>query len=92
MIPLSAAYSLPVTVMPSAVRDIDAPVFHMIYQSILLIDPTAELTLQIPGKRLWFTDSFRTAISLDILYQFIDTRQCFLILFLPVEIIFPGII
>ena len=72
--------------------DENAAIFHVIYKTVLFIDPSAELPLQVSCKRLGFPDSFHAAVSLDVFDELIDALQRLFVLSLPVEVIFPGVI
>ena len=81
-----------VAVMTSAMCDENAAVFHVIYKTVLLIDPSAEFSLQVSCKGFGFPDSFPAAVSLNVFDELIDALQCLFVLGLPVEVILPGVI
>ena len=77
--PWWAGYSgLFITVVTPAVSNIDTSVFHMIDQAVFIVDPAAVLTLQVAGKGFGFPDPFHAAVALNILYELVNTFDCFL--------------
>lgn len=81
-----------IPIMPPAMSDVDTAIFHMVNQTVFIIDSAAVFSLQVTGKRFGFSNSLHAAITLNILYQLVDSFDCLFILYLPVKIIFPSII
>ncbi len=59
--------------MSSAMSDINASVFHMVNKPVLFINTTAELALKTTGKRFGLSNSFHTAVALNILNKQINS-------------------
>lgn len=81
-----------VAIMPTAVGNEQLSTLNVINQPVLVIDPAAELSLEVAGKGLRFSDPFHAAVSLNVLDQLVDAFQCFLVLALPIKVILPSVI
>lgn len=81
-----------ISVMSSAMCDVEATIFHMVDQSVFLVDAAAVLALEAALERFGFSDSAYASVTLNIFDELIDTFYCFFVLGLPIKIVLPGII
>lgn len=79
-------------IMLPAMSDVDTAIFHMVNQTVFIIDSAAVFSLQVTGKRFGFSNSLHAAITPQYPLQLVDSFDCLFILYLPVKIIFPSII
>ena len=61
-----------ISIVASAVGDVEPPVLHMINEAVFFVDATAVFALQVAGEGFRLPDSFHTAVSLDILDKLVD--------------------
>ena len=64
----------------------------MIDQAVFVIDPSSIFPLQVSGQGFGLSNPFHAAIALNILYELVNAFDCFLVLDLPVEVVFLGIV
>lgn len=70
---LSAAESvLRISIVASAVYNVNSSVLYMVYETVFFIDAAAVFALQIAGQRFGFSDAFPAAVALDVLNKLID--------------------
>lgn len=62
-----------ISIVASAVGDVEPPVLHMINEAVFFVDATAVFALQIVRKGFGFSDSFHAAVPLDILNELVDS-------------------
>ena len=46
-----------ISIVASAVCDVETAVFHVINEAIFFVDPAAVLALQVAGQRFWLSDT-----------------------------------
>ena len=56
-----------ISIVASAVGDGESPVFHVVDETVFLVDAAAVLALQVAGKGFGLSDPFHTAVPLHIL-------------------------
>ena len=61
-----------ISVVASAVGDVEPPILHMVDEPVFFVDAAAVFALQIAGKRFRLPDSVHTAVPLDILDELVD--------------------
>lgn len=64
---------LSISIVASAVGDVEPPVLHMINEAVFFVDATAVFALQVAGEGLGFSDPFHAAVPLDILNELVDS-------------------
>lgn len=75
--------------MTSAGYDMYQPAFFVVDDPVFLIDPPAPKTAKISLKRFGVSYSYKE-VSLYIPHELINPFERFLILRLPVQVVFPG--
>lgn len=58
--------------MSSAMCDIKSSVFHVIDETVFIIDATAVFALEIAGQGFGFPDPLPAAIAFNILFELVD--------------------
>ena len=61
-----------ISVVASAVGDVEPPVFHMVDEAVFFVDSAAVFALQVAGEGFGLSDPFHTAIPLDIMDELVD--------------------
>ena len=61
-----------ISVVASAVGDVESPVFHMVDKAVFFVDAAAVFALQVAGEGFGLSDPFHTAIPLDIMDELVD--------------------
>ena len=61
-----------ISVVASAVGDVESPVFHMVAKAVFFVDSAAVFALQVAGEGFGLSDPFHTAIPLDIMDELVD--------------------
>lgn len=79
-----------VIIMRSALRNHNLLCFNFVHNSIHIIDSSAPPATPVLTKRLRLSNPFKW-ISLNVFNNYIDPAKRFLVLSLPIDIIFPTI-
>lgn len=61
-----------ISIVASAVCNVNPPVFHMVYEAVFFIDTAAVFALQVAREGFGFPDPLHTAIALYILNELVD--------------------
>lgn len=85
-------FTLFVAVMSATMCDKKFPILNVIDQPVFVIDPAAELPLEIPGEGFRLSYASHTAVSLYVFYELVDALQRFFVLALPIKIVLPGVV
>lgn len=62
-----------ISIVTSAVGDVEPSVFHMVNKTVFFINTAAVFTLQVAGEGFWFSNSFHTATPLNIPDEQVDS-------------------
>ncbi len=62
-----------ISVVASAVGDVEPPILHMVDEPVFFVDAAAVFALQIAGEGFRLPDSVHTAVPLDILDELVDS-------------------
>ena len=65
-------FGLFISIVASAVGDVEPSVFHMVDQPVFFVDAAAVFSLQVAGEGFGLPDPFHTAVPLDILNELVD--------------------
>ena len=61
-----------ISVVASAVGDVEPPILHMVDEPVFFVDAAAVFALQVAGEGFGFPDSLHTAVPLDIPDELVD--------------------
>lgn len=61
-----------ISIVTSAVGNIELSVLHMIDETVFFVDATAVFALQVAGERFRFPDSLHTTVPLNVLDELVD--------------------
>ena len=61
-----------ISIVASAVGDVEPSVFHMVDEPVFFVDAAAVFALQVAGEGFGLPDPFHTAVPLDILDELVD--------------------
>ena len=61
-----------ISIVASAVSDVEPPVFHVVDEAVFLVDAAAVFALKVTGEGFGLSDPFHAAIPLDILNKLVD--------------------
>ena len=62
-----------ISIVASAVGDVEPPVFHMVDEPVFFVDAAAVFALQVTGEGFGFSDPMHTAVPLDIYDELVDS-------------------
>lgn len=62
-----------ISIVASAVGNVEPPVFRMVDEAVFFVDATAIFTLQITEEGFRLSDPFHTAVSFNILNELVDS-------------------
>ena len=62
-----------ISVVASAVGDVEPPILHMVDEPVFFVDAAAVFALQVAGEGFGFSDSLYTAVPLDIPDELVDS-------------------
>jgi len=75
-------------IVRTALGDFDAVFDDSVHRSVCVVDSPAPVALLVMFERLRFADA-PVPVAVNILNKLIDAAECFFVLRLPVQIIFP---
>ena len=61
-----------ISIVASAVGNIEPPVFHMVDEAVFFGDAAAVFALQVTGEGFGLSNSIHTAVPLDVLNELVD--------------------
>ena len=61
-----------ISVVASAVGDVEPPIFHMVDEAVFFVDAAAVFALQVAGEGFGFPNPLHTAVPFDIQDELID--------------------
>ena len=61
-----------ISVVASAVGDVESPVFHMVDKAVFFVDSAAVFALQVAGEGFGFPNPLHTAVPFDIPDELVD--------------------
>lgn len=61
-----------ISIVASAVGDVEPPVLHMINEAVFFVDATAVFALQVAGEGFRFPNPLHTAVPFDIPDELVD--------------------
>ena len=62
-----------ISIVASAVGDVEPPIFHMVDEAVFLVDAAAVFALQVAREGFRLSDPFHAAVPLDILNELVDS-------------------
>ncbi len=65
-------FGLFISIVASAVGDVESPVFHVVDEAVFFVDAAAVFALQVAGEGFRFSDPFHTAVPFNILDELVD--------------------
>lgn len=61
-----------ISIVASAVGDVEPSVFQMVDEAVFFADPAAVFALQVAGQGFGLSDTFHAAVALNILDELVD--------------------
>lgn len=62
-----------ISIVASAVGDIEPPVFHMVDEPVFFVDAAAVFALQVAGEGFGFSNPLHTAVPLNVPNELVDS-------------------
>lgn len=69
---IQAGIGLFISIMASAVDDVEPPVFYVVDEAVFFVDTAAVFALQVTGKGFRFSNPFHAAVPFNILDELVD--------------------
>ena len=61
-----------ISIVASAVGDVEPSVFHMVDEPVFFVDAAAVFALQVAGEGFRLSDPFHATVPFDILNELVD--------------------